>query len=298
MVNVPDLSCYHMQYLQEGCPSQVSMQTVAHTYGDMSLASEYRDYVDIAEVLNSKHDYRIYRLHLENKIQFAYRFNEYNPNDKEKVYPYFTNRTIAAESLGCITYNETSSDGKEPNTFTYSNGTSNGTIAIPNEYLGREGTTYMYLGKNIPASALYSCGPRCVWMWAYKNPSGFPKGSPEPTAFYQCAINISIVNNAREPKHSIPDNIAKLAAASIALQGRFSGPQDDKNWRQFQFYASGCVLIRKPLPSPRKGRLLTTVSEPRSAWEIHHTDADGVGRRMAKFALGSLATMATFNPTI
>ena len=232
-----------MQYLQEGCPSQVSMQTVAHTYGDMSLGYESRDYDDLAEVLKSKHNYPIYRLRPGNNTQFAHRFNEYNPNDEERVYPYFTNRTIVAESLGCFTYNQTGSDGKEPNTFTYSNGTINGTITIPNEYLGREGTTYMYLGKNDPASApRYSCGPRCVWMWAYKNPSGFPQGSPEPTAFYQCAINVGIVNSASKPEHSIPDNVAKLAAASIALQGRFSGPQADKNWRQFQFYASGCVL--------------------------------------------------------
>ena len=36
----------------------------------------------------------------------------------------------------------------------------------------------------------------------------------------------------------------------------------------------------------------------RSAWEIHGREADEVGELFAKFALGSLATMAKFNPQI
>ena len=38
--------------------------------------------------------------------------------------------------------------------------------------------------------------------------------------------------------------------------------------------------------------------KPRSAWEVHHKDADEVGDRFALFALGSLANMAALNPTI
>ncbi|KAL8819710.1 MAG: hypothetical protein Q9191_007673, partial [Dirinaria sp. TL-2023a] len=269
-VNVSDLSCYHMQYLQKGCPSEVTTQTVAHSYGEMNVGYEWRIYNDIADVLDSKHNYRYYWRQIRNQRQFAYRFNEYNPEDKEQVYPFFTNRIITAESVHCFTYNETGSDGKEPNTFSYTNGTHNGTVAIPNVYLGQQGTTYMYLGYHPPASApLYSCGPRCLWMWAYKNP-----GTPEPSAFYQCAVNVSTVSNTSAPQHSIPDHVAKNAAASVALHGTWTGTGKDQDYRSFQFYASG------------------------SAWEIHHKDADLVGENFAKFTLGSLATMASLNPPI
>ena len=117
-----------MQYVQEGCPDQVTVETVAHTYGEMNLLANYRTYNEIADVLNSEHDYQYYWRQTRNQQQLAYRFNEYNPDDTQKVYPSFTNRTITAESIKCYAYNN-----KEPQTFTYSNGTVNGSITIPNE---------------------------------------------------------------------------------------------------------------------------------------------------------------------
>lgn len=71
------------------------------------------------------------------------------------MYPYLTDRIVTAEALGCLTYHEVSADGQEPNTFTYmsEDKTENGTISIPNNYLGREGTTYIYRGVHIPPKA-------------------------------------------------------------------------------------------------------------------------------------------------
>ena len=228
-----------MQYLQEGCPGRVTVQTVAHSYGEMNLLADHGTYSEIADVLNSEHDFQYYWRQTRNQQQLAIRFNEYNPDDTQKVYPFFTNRTITAESVECYTYSETSADNKEPQTFTYSNGTITGSITIPNEYLGREGTTYIYRGFHDPTAATtYKCGDRCIQMWAYKNPSG----SPEPSAFYQCNVKISEVNNASLPQHSIPNDVAKIAAASIALQGRYSGPVKnvaEQDSTQYQYYASG-----------------------------------------------------------
>ena len=228
-----------MQYVQARCPSQVTTQSLAHTYGEMNLAGSYCPYTEFSDVLNSKQDCQYYWRTTRNQQQLAYRFNEYNPDDTQKKYPFLTNRTITAESTQCYTYNETSADNKEPRTFTYSNGTVNGSIQIPNNYLGREGTTYIYRAFHDPtAETIYKCGDRCIWMWAYKNPSG----SPEPSAFYQCSVNISEVNNASQPQHSVPNRVAKIAAASIALQGRYTGPvdnPDEHDYTQFQFYASG-----------------------------------------------------------
>ena len=239
-VTVTDLSCYHMQYVQEGCPDEVTVQTVAHTYGEMNLVAENGTYNDIADVLNSKSNYRYYWRSTRHQQQLAYRFNEYNPSDTEKLYPFFTNRTITAESGDCFTYNKTGTDDNDPQTITFTNGTHNDKIAIPKDYLGNEGTTYIYRGFHDPAHAtIYSCGARCVWMWAYKNPSIYPLESPEPPNFYQCPVSISQVKNASQPEHSISNDVAKIAAASIALQGRFVGPITDPNYQQFQFYASG-----------------------------------------------------------
>ena len=169
-----------MQYVQARCPSQVTTQSEAHTYGEMNLAGSYCPYNEFSDVLNSKQDCQYYWRTTRNQQQLAYRFNEYNPDDTQKKYPCLTNRTIAAESTQCYTYNETSADNKEPRTFTYSNGTVNDSIQIPNNYLGREGTTYIYRAFHDPTAAtIYKCGDRFIWMWAYKNPSG----SPEPSAF-------------------------------------------------------------------------------------------------------------------
>ena len=81
---MPDLSCYHKQFNGTGCPSQVTIQTVAHAFGEMNQAAEYRTYSDIQkDVLESKHNYQYYWRQIRHQQQFAYRFNEYNPDDKE-----------------------------------------------------------------------------------------------------------------------------------------------------------------------------------------------------------------------
>lgn len=245
-VNVTDLSCYYTEFFQGKCPSQVTVQTVAHAYGEMILASRLNSsYDDISEVIHSKQAYQYYHRKARNQQQAAYRFKEYNPDDMQKTFPYLTDRIVTAEAKNCITYIEKGSDDKDPQTFNYANpmdAEDKGTIKISRSFLGREGTTYIYQGFHDPTNAdQQSCGPRCVWMWAYKNPSA---DKSEPSAFYKCPVNISEVSNAipDQPQHSIPNSVAKMAAASIALQGRFAGPPSDpseRDYHSYQFYASG-----------------------------------------------------------
>ena len=113
-----------------------------------------------------------------------------------------------------------------------------GNITIPKDFLGREGTTYIYRGFHAPPDAdLQSCGDRCLWMWVYRNPSGL-----EPPAFYKCPVNISYVLNATQAKHNISDHTVKMAAAAIAMHGGYHGPVSDgskKDWTSYQFYAAG-----------------------------------------------------------
>ena len=185
--------------------------------------------------------YRYFHRQIPNRQQVAYRFNEYNPNDNQKIYPHMTNRTIYAEARNCITYKQTRSDNNDPETLSMTNADDTGenqTITIPKSFLGREGTTYIYRGfHDPPAAELQSCGDRCLWMWAYRNPSG-----AQPPAFYKCPVNVSRVMNAPQPKHQISDHVAKMAAAAIAMHGGYRGPVADNNkkdWESYQFYAAG-----------------------------------------------------------
>ena len=242
IVNAAHHTCYQERNdTQDDCPSRVTAHAVAHTYGEISLGSEEGLYDTLSDVLSSQHLYGYYHRSSRNRQQYAYRFNEYNPSDSRRVYPFITNRTITAEALNCLKYRQINTDGRDPQTITYENvadKTDQGNITIPVEYLGREGTTYIYRGyHDPPAAPLYSCGDRCLLMWAYQNIGAHSKG-----AFFQCPVNISVVKNAWRPEHNIPNDVAKVAAASIALQGRFVGDYQNyslKDFEQYQFYATG-----------------------------------------------------------
>lgn len=152
---------------------------------------------------------------------------QYNPNNIQKACPYFTRRYITAEAKNYITYEDKGADAQDPQTFNYINANDandKGTIKIPPKFLGREGTTYIYQGFHDPTAApKQSYSPRFLWMWAYRNPSGSlkdpsdPRGAPEPSAFYKCAVNISEVINANpdRPEHLITNHVAKTAASLI-----------------------------------------------------------------------------------
>ena len=213
------------------------MQGRAHLYGDMSRTAEEGSYDDISDVLQSEHNYLLYHRTESYHQQVAYRFKEYNQKDTQRLYPFFTNRTFIAESANCSTYDEISAHDNNPTNFTISKtgSTDKQWIVIPDVYLNPNGTTYIYQGFHDPVHApWFSCGDRCVKMWAYKNP---PRQNA--TAFYECSVAISIVANASEPQHAIPDDMAKLAAAAIALGGQIKGLPNNLNNRQYRFYALG-----------------------------------------------------------
>ena len=185
--------------------------------------------------------YRYFHRKTPNQQQVAYRFNEYNPADTQKIYPHLTNRIIYAEARNCTIYKQTSADKNDPETLSMTNADDTGenqTITIPQDFLGLEGTTYIYRGFHPPPAAdVQSCGDRCLWMWTYRNPSG-----QQPPAFYKCPVNISDVINASPPEHQISNHTVKMAAAAIAMHGVYHGPVTDdskKDWTSYQFYAAG-----------------------------------------------------------
>ena len=253
-VNVSNLTCY----FHNGCQFAVTTDTLAHAYGDNTRgpdSTSYFDcgnYSDVASVISSKQDFPYYCRRNTTIQEFAYRFNEYHPSDTQKFYPHFTDRVITASSGKCNEYNETGFDktrhigddsGDGVNfissvRYNYTNNAlnRNGSINIPTSALGNQGTTYVFRGPEAPLNATqYSCGDRCIWMWAYKN---FGVGDPG-RRFYACPVTVNAVTNVINPKHNITDDIARQAAASIALQGQFHAGAGPVDWTQWQWYAAG-----------------------------------------------------------
>lgn len=279
-INASDLSCYYHHLYDDQkyvCdPSPEVVQGIVHAYGEYAFGSlsdsnDCVNYTNVEDVLRSGTNPKYYCRRTSGQQEFAYRFLEYNPQDHQRTYPFVTDRVITASAGQCYQYSllrrEKVAGGISFN-FTYTNKTFSDSILIPAQIDNFDGTVYIYRAFNTPQNAtIYSCGPRCIWMWAHRTLLG-----KEPSTFYQCPITVNSVQNVLQDAHQVTDDIARLAASSIGLQGGNSDP--DLGWAQFQFY-------------PIANR-----------WDIHYKSLDHVGSNMAEFALGSIATMATNNLSI
>lgn len=276
-VLTPKLDCYYNY--NNSCPIFEEVpQILAHAYGEGVTSQACCDYTTAASILNNKQDcYYFCRL---DRLEYAFRYAEYNPNDTARVYPHFTDRIITASPDGCLEYNIDSlkrngdPDGSDAVTqFQYSNSTYSSNISITNAHLANDATTYAYQGFREPQDAkTYAPCDRCMVIYALRNPGGITKRKRQ---LFECRITISEVTNTKLTEHHVPNDIARLAAASIALQGRYQNPFGDatKRWWQSQLYPWA------------------------SKWETADLSAQQIGARISEFAIGSLATMAHLNPT-
>ncbi|KAL9007493.1 MAG: hypothetical protein Q9173_007254, partial [Seirophora scorigena] len=243
-VNTADLSCYyHHHYEEQTYTCESSPETVhgiAHAYGlyafgSLTPGNDCVPYNDIDDVLRSQTTPKYYCRRTPGRREFAYRFLEYNPDDTERTYPRLTDRTITASAGQCQQYSfvkvesVTTKSGKWSN-YTYENGDINGSILLPVAVDTFYGTVYTYRGVKTPEEAkTYACGDRCILMWAHATGTG--NGD---SLFYQCPVTINEVRNAQLPAHEVSPGIARLAAASIGLQG---GKSDAVNgWAQSSFF--------------------------------------------------------------
>lgn len=240
IVNASSLTCYKLPTLD--CKVYVATgHALAHAYGEYGSNLEWGTYTELAEVLNSPIDYLYYRRRTPNKHdkrEFAYRFNEYNFDDKQKSYPHFTNRTITIWPDACFSYDVTNKvvvsdingDGQGVK-LSFENKTFNSSINIPKSALGSLSTTYIYRGIKPPEDnhSEAACGDRCIRIWAYTNEKSLAT----------CQVHVSAVSNAMQDEHDVPNDVARIAAASIALRGRYHDNGTDRVYTQFQFYAFG-----------------------------------------------------------
>lgn len=256
---VSNLSCY---FHDATCPSPVTTDALAHAYGENSLGRfslplDCANFSDADSVIHSRENLRYYCRRNTATQEFAYRFNEYNPNDTARTYPHFTDRVLTASSGRCNEYDCVSASQPvyigdsafggsnrivrafnyiSAVNYTYTNGTHHGSILIPTSALGYDGTTYIYRGPEAPVNATqYAFGDRGLWVWAFKN---FGNHLPDRgLKFYECPVSLSKVTNVRDSRHEIPNSVARQAVASIALQGQFKMTNRVPDWTQWQWYA-------------------------------------------------------------
>ncbi|KAL9605846.1 MAG: hypothetical protein Q9179_000956 [Wetmoreana sp. 5 TL-2023] len=277
-VSVPRVDCYYNNGTCSTDPTQPPeiAQNEAHSYGEITRGLIPCRYATDDDIFNGRQDCQYFVN--ENGQEFAHRFLEYNPKDLTRSYPYLTKRLIKASSGKCYSYTtETfyeiaSSDGPQSfRVWPYSNKTDNGTLAIPRPDTAFDSTTYVYTGVNAPQNAsAIACGPRCIRIYAIRFNGPVTN---RPSKVFMCPITVSNVTNVGDPAHVVPDDTARIAAASIALTGRYTHPNGSKveHWEQYQLYPFG------------------------SHWETDKLDAQEIGARMAQFAIGSLTAMASLN---
>ncbi|KAL8955315.1 MAG: hypothetical protein Q9193_006788 [Seirophora villosa] len=227
-VNATDLSCYyHHRYEEQKYACESSPEAVhgiAHAYGlyafgSLTPGNDCVRYDDIDDVLRSQTNPKYYCRRTPGQREFAYRFLEYNPDDTERTYPHLTDRAITASAAQCQQYSVTkvesvtTKSGRWLN-YTYENRDINGSILLPIAVDNFYGTVYTYQGSKTPEEATTT-----------------RKGD---SIFYQCPVTINEVRNAQLPAHEVSPGIARLAAASIGLQG---GQSDEVNgWKQSSFF--------------------------------------------------------------
>ncbi|KAL8946047.1 MAG: hypothetical protein Q9222_007506, partial [Ikaeria aurantiellina] len=280
-VSVPRVDCYYNNgtcTTDPTAPPEIA-QNEAHSYGEITPGDSPCWYSTDDDIYDSPQDCSYFRR--RGDPEYAYRFNEYNGNDRSRAYPFLTKRLIKTSSGQCYQYSartdgtRDSPDGPESMiAYAYSNETTNGTLVVPRPDTAFDSTTYVYTGVWAPQNAsAVACGPRCIWVYALRN-SG-PVTNFRPIDVFMCPITVSDVTNIGDPAHVVPDDTARMAAASIALSGRYTNPDDahpdQKHWQQYQLYPYG------------------------SYWETDTLSPMQVGSRMAEFAIGSLTAMATLN---
>jgi hypothetical protein len=255
-------------------------QSLAHSFGEAVTGRSCCDYNTTASILDYTRECYYFCRH--DRQEYAFRYSEYSPRDTAQAYPYLTDRIITASPGACLEHDITNTeriddpDGiKAVTKFEYFKSDYSFNITVTNAHLANDATTYVYQGFTIPQNAtIYDCGDRCMVIYALRH-GGIRK---EANRLFECNITISNVTSVSNPflppEHHVPDDIARLAAASIALQGRYQNPFGDetKRWWQSQLY-------------PRA-----------SKWETDGRSPREIGGLISEFAIGSLATMAHLNP--
>ena len=283
-VSVPKLDCFYRSNVTQ-CEGDIQRRldpAIAHVYGE---GGTFRDepcrYQSMDEIHRAPQTCR-YLARTDHR-EFAVRYADSNRAAAINAYPYYGAQrfvTVAAtECNGNLTSSPGLANGRDgPESefvWPFQNSTGFYSLSIPRSILARASTTYIWNGTATPPLATEQvCGPRCVVLFALRD---MDRDRGHEITIFQCRITISLMSNVKNPAHVLSDSMARTAAASVALSGRWrlgfvGGPPLD--WRQFQLYQDG------------------------AAWATTLDDSpEDIGARMAEFAASTLATMAQQNPS-
>lgn len=160
MVNVSRIDCYY-DYAEDRCANEGPdaapeiTQSQAHTYGELTRGQRRCPYTTDQDIYSSPQNCTYFYNRVSQ--EFAYRFAEYNPDDRASAYPYLTKRIVRASADNCHEYSVSSMDAidspdgeKGTWVFNYYNQTFNGSLPIPKPSAAFDASTYVYNGLQAP----------------------------------------------------------------------------------------------------------------------------------------------------
>ena len=116
-VHATDLRCYYhhlydaQQYVCDQAPETVQgivRDYGGSTYASLSYGQNCESYNVIGDILKSQNISKYFCRRTPGHREFAYRFLEYNPDDEQRIYPFLTDRVIAASAGPCFNYSVSS----------------------------------------------------------------------------------------------------------------------------------------------------------------------------------------------
>ncbi|CAO1596238.1 hypothetical protein XANCAGTX0491_000091 [Xanthoria calcicola] len=158
-VSVPHVECYYNRGVCTTTPDQPPeiAQNEAHAYGELTQGLERCPYATDEDIFKASQDCQYFKSNVSQ--EFAYRFAEYNPQDRRRVYPYQTKRLIKVSSGACHRSSPEGNDvyyapfKDEPRSMVVlriSNGTDDELVSVDRSVTAFDSTTYAYLGVLAP----------------------------------------------------------------------------------------------------------------------------------------------------
>ena len=240
---IAKLDCYTNG---DSCPSAPETpQGIAHAYGQVTQSYQKCAYSTEEDIKKANQSCSYFERN--DGQEYAYRFREYNPEDTSRTYPYLTTRIIKASPGSCYQFNIDADTVHPINgsdgtlgvfVYPFHNETYNGSLPIPRGDAAFDATSYVWNGTSPPKNDTENvCGPRCVWLYAFQSIGIITK---RPDLMFKCPITVGVVSDVLLPTQNVTDETARLAAASIALSGRYTNPDGPTQvWQQYQLFLWG-----------------------------------------------------------
>ena len=165
----------------------------------------------------------------EDRRTAYYNFKNYNPDDRRISLP--SDRQIST-TANCSFFEVLSSNGQAPKNISVEMDGSVKSIQLPAEDFGN--TIYFTDFSD-------DCGSRCAQISVYR-PIRDGSDDRGESSYFECTTTVSKVANVTQDFEQVSDNVAKLAAASVALDGLKRGGNNIQYQLYPEKYANSSLL--------------------------------------------------------